>query len=85
MYTYIYSSICVFTYILVYVMSLDCQLYTLLILLLKFYFPIMIASYFFLLGKEDGEGQEILEMVKNREDWYTAMLGVTKSWTQLSD
>ena len=74
-----------FTYILVYVMSLDCQLYTLLILLLKFYFPITIASYFFLLGKEDGEGQEILEMVKNREDWYTAMLGVTKSWTQLSD
>ena len=45
----------------------------------------MIASYFFLLGKEDGEGQKILEMVKNREDWYTAMLGVTKSWTQLSD
>ena len=51
----------------------------------KVLFSIYDSFIFFLLGKEDGEGQEIWGMVKNREAWCTAMLGVTKSWTRLRD
>ena len=28
---------------------------------------------------------ELWEMVRDREAWHVAILGVTKSWTQLSD
>ena len=28
---------------------------------------------------------KLQEMVKNREAWYTAVHGVTKTWTQVSD
>ena len=28
---------------------------------------------------------KLQEVVKDREAWYAAVLGVTKSWTQLSD
>ena len=28
---------------------------------------------------------ELRELVMDREDWCAAILGVTKSWTQLSD
>ena len=28
---------------------------------------------------------KLLEIVKDRETWYVAVHGVTKSWTQLSD
>ena len=81
MYTYICSSICVFTYILV------CHISGLSIIYpVDFFAKVLFSNYdsfifFFLLCKENGEGQEIWEMVKNREAWCTAMLGVTKSWT----
>jgi len=29
--------------------------------------------------------RKLQEIVKNRETWYAAVHGVTKSWTQLSD
>ena len=28
---------------------------------------------------------KLQEIVKDREDWYAAVHGVTESWTQLSD